>query len=126
MYEFEELMREKLSNEFVILFLEDDTYRCYYIPSYDFVVKAKEGEVLDLQRYALPVSCYLKGFAQEFDAKSKTYRYAPNTVIQATTCLCDRIKGIIKRAKKKGLETEDWKIIECRLLDSLKRHPIKQ
>jgi len=123
-HQSQEIMRRKLLDELVILFLEDDCYRYYYIPSYDFTIIATDGEVLDLKKIALPVLSHIKGFKQGYDNKTKKHCYSPDTTEQVIMCLNQRIQTLLDQAKKKKADFENWKTIECQLLESLKRDPI--
>lgn len=125
MHQSEDLIRQKLSKELIILFLQDDCYRYYYIPSYDFTIGAKDGEPLDLIKDALPVLSYVKGFEQDYDKKTKKYRYSPDTVSLASSYLCKRIQNLLNKAEKKGANFNNWKTVECMVLESLNRRPIK-
>lgn len=123
-HQSQEIMQQKLSDELVILFLEDDCHRYYYIPSYDFAIIAADGEYLGLKKIALPVLSHIKGFKQGYDNKTKKNCYSPDTTEQVIMCLNQRIQTLLDQAKKKKANFENWKTIECQLLESLKRNPI--
>ena len=119
-----ELMYQRLSRELCILFLEDDCCRYYYVPSYDFVIKAEKGETLDLHKIALSVLPYFYAFDQKYDNKTKKYLYSTDTVERTTLCLAQRIQKVLDQAEKGGVGFESWKFIEPQLLNSLKHRPI--
>ena len=119
-----EIVVKELSDDLCILFLEDDNRRYYYVPSYDWGIAAKKGEPLDLKEKALSVLPYFQAFIQEYNEKTKEFYYPSDAVGRATWCLNQRIQKILDQAEKEDVYFEDWKTVECRILESLKRQPI--